>query len=372
MSASQAEQSSAPNTASPESSHRPDEQDRECANCDSVLTGTYCSVCGQRASNRVVPLWQVSNEFLEDLFDLDLRIVRTLPTFFFRPGRLTVEYVHGRRRRYIRPLRLYLFSSFLLFTVLAFTNLDALSISFGPTTAEVQQEVEATRSLIDSLQAAAVQTEASSGDGPDASATTPTNRQKALEELEKELESLGAALGPTETALSASEGLVNVLAAPALRESADAKLGQEASTPVQPKLLHILSSPREFVRDMIDRGPYLMFLLVPTFALLLKGLYLRRKRLYLEHLIFALHVHALAFIAFAVSAGLGSWDVGASMSLSWWLGVSPFAYLFFAMYHVYGQSVLSTLWKMTGLLIAYGIILVGAVVLLATLTVMLM
>jgi hypothetical protein len=320
----------------------------------------------------VVPLWQVSNEFLEDLFDLDLRILRTLPTFFFRPGHLTVEYVHGRRRRYIRPLRLYLFSSFLLFTVLAFTNLDGLSISFGPDRAGVQQEVAAARHRIDSLQSALVHSALSGRETSDESPPGPVPPQHTIEALEREIKGIEAALGPTEAALTTSESLVNVLTSPALRDSGDARTGAAPSAPIQPKVLQILHSPRDFLGGMIDRAPYLMFLLVPTFAFLLKGLYLRRKRLYLEHLIFALHVHALAFIAFTLSAVLGAWNVGTSVSLSWWLATSPFLYLFFAMRHVYGQSLLSTLNKMTALLIAYGIILVGAVVLLAMLTVSLM
>jgi hypothetical protein len=146
----------------------------------------------------------------------------------------------------------------------------------------------------------------------------------------------------------------------------------EGQAALQPKLVRLLREPGEFVDDLIDRAPYLMFLLVPTFALLLKGLYLRRKRLYLEHLVFALHVHALAFIAFALSAGLGALDVGTGVHLDWWLAVAPFGYLFVAMRHVYGQSPGRTIIKALALLLAYGIILVGAVVLLVVTTVALM
>jgi len=136
--------------------------------------------------------------------------------------------------------------------------------------------------------------------------------------------------------------------------------------------MQILHDPRDFLRDMIDRAPYLMFLMVPTFALLLKGLYLRRGRLYLEHLIFALHVHALAFIAFALSAGIEALNVGTGWNLDWWMAAAPFGYLFVAMRRVYGQSPRITAAKALALLLAYGIILVAAVVLLAITSVALM
>jgi hypothetical protein len=338
------------------------------------LTSTYCGVCGQRAANRIVPLWQVTNEFLEDLFDLDLRILRTFPTFFFRPGALTVEYVHGRRRRYIRPLRLYLFSSFLLFTVLALTNLNGFSVSFGSGPEATRAEIEAARAELE-----AARTELALRMGADEGSTAPDGFPQALDAARrqqiaasvdqgmKSVEEVLADLGP---AMAARTPGGAPAPPPSLVETVeDLTEGQVA---LQPKLMALLHSPDKLVDDLIDRAPYLMFLLVPTFALLLKGLYLRRKRLYLEHLIFALHVHALAFIAFALSAGLGALNWGTSLHLEGWTAVAPFGYLFVALRRVYGQSPGSTLIKTIALLLAYGIILAAAVVLLVVGSVALM
>ena len=335
----------------------------ECTNCGTPIADTYCGTCGQRAANRIVPLWQVTNELLEDLFDLDLRVLRTLPTFFLRPGRLTVEYVQGRRRRYIRPLRLYLFSSFLLFTVLAFTSLDGLSFVSAPFTEASQADVTAARAELEALRAGLSGRGATGAPGD--SATPSPLRSGGLGNTERaELQRVDDALAAVESLL-ATPGPTTGDSAGAVRAGPSAPQEQ----PPPPKIVRLLRDPGAFVDKMLDRAPYLMFLLVPTFALLLKGLYLRRGRLYLEHLIFALHVHALAFIAFALSVGLGALDAGTALQLDWWLAVSPFAYLFVAMRHVYGQSLLSTLNKMTVLLIAYGIILAGGVVVLVVATV---
>ena len=364
--------------ASAPSSNAQATPDRErCANCDAELSGAYCTVCGQRAGNRVVPLWQVTNEFLEDLFDLDLRILKTFPIFFFRPGRLTVEYVRGRRRRYIRPLRLYLFSSFLLFTVLAFTNLSGFSFSFAPSTEKAQAEVAAARAEIQAaraeLQAKLDQTERgpqepvaevgaeAEASPPDAPPTGPTLEREMMAGLDQALASLEQMAAP-QTDRSAT------VASPALLDTVG-QVTEAAPSAVGPKLFKALRDPSTFVRSMIDRAPYLMFGLVPTFALLLKLMYLRRRRLYLEHLIFALHVHALAFIAFALSAGLGALELSSRWDLDWWMAAAPFGYLFVAMRRVYGQSLGVTALKALGLLFAYGIILVAALVLLVMVTV---
>ena len=344
-----------------------------CANCGAPLQATYCGVCGQRAVNRVVPLWQVTNEFLEDLFDLDLRILRTFPTFFFRPGMLTVEYVRGRRRRYIRPLRLYLFSSFLLFTVLALTNLNGFSFSFGSSPEVAQAEVEAARAELEAVRAELARQMGPAS--PEAAAGTAgdliqdsTHRPQVAASVDQGMKSVDEALSALGPVLAKQQsGTTPAASPPTLIGTVDDLT--DGSAALQGKALRILRDPGKLVGDLIDRAPYLMFLLVPTFALLLKALYVRRKRLYLEHLIFALHVHALAFIAFAVSAGLGTLNWGTSVHLDWWMAVAPFGYLFLALRRVYGQSPGVTAAKAIALLLAYGIILVAAVVLLVLMTV---
>jgi len=53
---------------------------------------------------------------------LDGRMWRTLIGLFFRPGFLSREYFAGRRRRYIRPARLFLVLSIALFALLRFAG----------------------------------------------------------------------------------------------------------------------------------------------------------------------------------------------------------------------------------------------------------
>ena len=58
-------------------------------------------------------------------------------------------------------------------------------------------------------------------------------------------------------------------------------------------------NPSVFLSALSDDIPKMMFFLLPLFAVSLKLLYLRRKRLYVEHLIFLLHTHAFAFLLLA-------------------------------------------------------------------------
>ncbi|HEY5776644.1 MAG TPA: DUF3667 domain-containing protein, partial [Xanthomonadales bacterium] len=67
-------------------------------------------------------------DLMEDLLDLDSRFVRTMKPLLFKPGRLTRDYMEGRRFRYAPPMRLYIFSSIVFFLLAALLSSDAISI----------------------------------------------------------------------------------------------------------------------------------------------------------------------------------------------------------------------------------------------------
>ncbi|HTE18895.1 MAG TPA: hypothetical protein VK689_11025, partial [Armatimonadota bacterium] len=121
------------------------------------------------------------------------------------------------------------------------------------------------------------------------------------------------------------------------------------------------------LRDsFVDNAPTGIFLMMPLFALILKLLYARRKRFYVEHFVFALHVHSFAFLLLTVMMVL-KWEwLNALLSL--WFIVA----LYIAMKRVYGQGWFKTLVKYLVLAQAYGLILIVGVtitIVLATLTV---
>ena len=106
-------------------------------------------------------------------------------------------------------------------------------------------------------------------------------------------------------------------------------------------------SPAMFVAALIDDIPKMMFFLLPLFAVTLKLLYLRTKRFYAEHLIFLLHVHALAFLALTpLLLFHPDWLIG-TVALALWV------YLWIALRAVYKQSWSKTFFKMEVILISY-------------------
>ena len=94
----------------------------ECANCSTHLTGHFCSTCGQRAHIHR-SLFHVGEEFLHGITHFDGKAWQTLPMLVFRPGRLTRDYVMGKRARHIAPVPMFLLVVFLMFFVFSFVSI---------------------------------------------------------------------------------------------------------------------------------------------------------------------------------------------------------------------------------------------------------
>ena len=69
-------------------------------------------------------------------------------------------------------------------------------------------------------------------------------------------------------------------------------LSDEAQQAFDTKLDAIVANPKLAINKFFSLAPQMMFLLLPLFALLLKLLYIRSDRYYMEHLIVALHSHS--------------------------------------------------------------------------------
>ena len=85
-----------------------------CLNCGTELIGPHCYNCGQVAHvHRTLAAF--FHDFLHGVFHFEGKTWRTLPLLVWHPGRLTREYVEGRRASYVSPIALFLFVVFLTF-----------------------------------------------------------------------------------------------------------------------------------------------------------------------------------------------------------------------------------------------------------------
>jgi hypothetical protein len=284
-----------------------------CPNCGAPVTGQYCSNCGQRHSEVRLSLRRILADVLEDQFSLNSALPRTLRALLLKPGFLTNEYLARRIASYIPPFRLYLVSSLLFFLT--------ASLAFSRTPIEVSPE-EIAR----------------------ADSAIAAEKREALQRGD-------TAFSRRRTGISISG------AGKDWADSVDINLGSDWLNKIAQRRLQSLAhlppdqAIRTMVREFLRQAPTAVFLLLPIYALLFKVLYIRKKRYYVEHFVFALHVHAFTFLVFFLimlfASASGAPQPFAALStvlpplLILWLLV----YTYIAMKRVYKQGWFITLLK---------------------------
>ena len=103
---------------------------RHCLNCGMALTGRYCANCSQAADVHVPSTRELVHEALEGITHSDSRLWRTLTLLWFEPGRLTQEFIAGRRASFLPPFRLYLILSIIFFLIASLSNTHAKFVRF--------------------------------------------------------------------------------------------------------------------------------------------------------------------------------------------------------------------------------------------------
>ena len=87
-----------------------------CVTCAQPMTGKFCAHCGEQ---RVEPADHTLKRFFEHLLaaftKADGKVFLTLRNLLTRPGRLTADYLAGRRKPYIPPLQLFLIANLIFF-----------------------------------------------------------------------------------------------------------------------------------------------------------------------------------------------------------------------------------------------------------------
>ena len=343
---------------------------RSCSNCGAQVPigGAYCPNCGQRYTGGRVTVRQLFAEFADAVFNFDSKIFLTLRDLLI-PGKLTEQYFLGRRKRYLAPIRLLFVGIIVYLATISYLAEDRLAAFFQQTSRERQQAAyqQLAEERLDTLRATVA------ADFPAASpaqaALDTLYERFAAEELPDSISNLPyirfRGLWPVEMrTLKVAYKDMETL-------PADSLLNQYEVTDWKSRLvlaqtIKLLHESTNFTRYLLGQLTWMILLMMPALALLLKLLYVRRDFYYIEHLVFSFHYHAFAFLI--LSAGLlldEATDSGFSPSSIAFLIV--LIYLYLAMRRVYQQGRFKTFIKF--LILNNGYLFLLTVFLIATLLV---
>jgi len=329
--------------------------DGHCSDCGEPVTGRFCSACGQPVHVHRT-LLHLGEEFLHGIVHFDARVWRTLPLLALDPGRLTREWVQGRRTRYVSPLALFLFTVFLMFFLMSFNGASPIKMETLPeqqaasrvALVEARAEAKAADQVLGRAQAAErlspsaatreARTEA------EAEARTAHSEAAAVEKTLSTLNATAAA-GPRTDGLE--PGSLQAQIADAVKSGRlKVNTGNEE---LNHKILKKLSNPDLALYKLQQTLYKFAFLIVPLSIPFVALLFIWKRGFTLyDHGVFVLY--SLTFMAVAgmvlgLLEGIRGPLSGPAGFLSGLLFLSLPAHMFFQLKGAYDLGIFSALWR---------------------------
>ena len=259
-----------------------------CENCSALLTGRWCSQCGQAAIDYRRSFRHVIVDALDSFLNFESKFFATIGWLIARPWHLTNQFLAGRRVRYVHPLRLYLLVSILFFFVI---NYWAKSIHADPSKLSAEDRAEI--------------------------AADPDIPPAVKAQVRRALDAKGLPQPETQTSPSPESAVTpqpSVIASPPSSVTSPSPAGdfrplvqfdKPSSDPFEKwleqrakeKMGEHGSKMALFIATLFSNLPYMMLCCIPLFAFVLKMLYVRKRVFYIDHLVYALHIHSFAYLA---------------------------------------------------------------------------
>ena len=335
-----------------------------CLNCGTPMLGEFCYQCGQPQKGMIRHLPGLIADFFDSVFNLDTRTVRTLGPLLTKPGFLSTEYFAGRRTRYVTPLRLYLFLSVIAFLAVAmvsqprseggnvgFTVGETLDNRIARIDANEKKQLERLEKNRGNLPAEvyAMQRER-------VIATAEAEREEERQEERNPTEVTPENPNPFEVSIASNEPwhpVKNPIYVSSMPDAVNTWLNEKFAM-LLANAVETKKHPEKFIAALFGVAPQTLLMILPVFALLLKGFYLFKRRLYMEHLIVALHSHSflcltilLLVLINRIAVWTATWPLVPGLmgllvfATSVWIPV----YLLLAQKRIYGQGWPMTLFK---------------------------
>lgn len=340
----------------------------------------FCPYCGQSNKGKKITFKSFIVDVFNGFFDFDGKFWSTIIPLLTKPGKVSRDYIDGKRQRFSNPFRFYLTVSILFFllvglfkTIQKYENLGKASVNEVINKKEQEKQTKK-KKKITPQQIDSIKKEVSNKMDKSFIPIPKKAKQKILDEIEKEvkdtttLNSINKGLNDNNTLnFSLDAQLDKYIEYVKERPNANIdnaldSLGYEKNFRnrflfTRAKTVYSLSKSEEtreqYFNQLLSYGSIALFILLPIFTLFLKFFYIRRFFTYIEHLIFVFHSQTVFFMLFSIYFILLICGIQPEL----WLFLSLFAlYLFLAMKAFYKQGYIKTFFKFILLNISFGFV----------------
>ncbi|MAE86280.1 MAG: hypothetical protein CMB80_26330 [Flammeovirgaceae bacterium] len=312
----------------------------KCLNCGYELDPSfdYCPKCGQENTDNQISFGGLINEFFSNYFSLDSRFGRSVIPFFLKPGKLTAEFMDGKRVMYANPIRLYLLVSLIHFFIMN-TYLD-MSAEHGRIFNPKEEQIQQFDSLETKLK-------------------TDTVFQKDIKPLtdlikSEAIDSITSKEDTSSWTTQFSEDISTIMKMSNKRYSVqeiEDSIHNESKTffaqKVNRQFIKIMTSDKHAINMFIVKNiPILLFFLLPLYALILKIFF--RKKLYINHVVHGLHIHSFMFIVLTIYWIIKIFSESAAEFIDFYFFLLISAYIVLSFKNTYHIKIGKAIWKTLG------------------------
>ncbi|MEZ4984325.1 MAG: DUF3667 domain-containing protein [Saprospiraceae bacterium] len=318
----------------------------------------FCPHCGQKYTKVRVSLLMLIGDFFRDVLNVEGRLWRSLVAIFV-PGRLTNAFFEGKRQRYVSPVRLFFFTALLFFAMVGFVGKKAEQ-SFKEQVVQASQRNIYYALFLDSLSHQSDSLKEAFSSNPAAVEVLDSLAMRMRRDYTDSVDvGVNISFNESDTKMT-SVMLSRKDMAQWPADTLVQRYAPEASYWEKLLMRQNIKLQKEgdsFFGYLISQMVWMMLLMMPMVALLLKLLYIRRDYYYVDHLIFSFHTHAFTFVASALTLWLLHFllkydqDGGAGIIIVSSIVIPVF--LVIAIKRVYKQSFWKTLLKFLLLLLGY-------------------
>jgi Protein of unknown function (DUF3667) len=327
--------------------------EKHCRNCRQAipLKARYCLHCGQKYTDGKVTLRHVLAELLDALFDLDSKVLRSIRGIFI-PGKLTDAYFQGQHVSFVKPLRLFIFWTVIALAVITWRGNSLFKQANNSNPTEAAYAMRYTAHL-------------------DSVAQKIRQEMRVRGRSEQTLDSLLKRMQPPKSLdtlefgyLTFQHGRIKPVPLKLPPDLLYIKDPEQAVTELKitgffeqlmvKQFIRLMREPERFAEYLVGKLSWMLLITLLLVAVVLKFLYLRRKRFFVEHLVFSMHSHTFMMMITALSsliAGVEGQELALSLSI-----VATMIYSLVAMKRYYGQGWGKTLTKYFMVLFFYGFI----------------
>lgn len=276
-------------------SHGKIREDKTCLNCGHIVEERFCAHCGQENIEPKQPFHYLFTHFIEDFTHYDGQFWKTIKYLLFNPGKLTKEYLAGKRQLYVAPVKLYIFISFITFFLPSlFSSSDEETTEHDKKT--YAQEIKKEKTKEEKI--------AKFTDSIKQELTKNQLKKEKIDQTDKDIKVTEVNGNDIETdALGETkDGKLSVLGARNMKQfdSLSAKSEKHAVfqflKPFARKIFHMQEQGsnkdqifEKFKETIVHTLPKALFVYLPIFAFFLWIFHNKKKWWYFDHGIFTLH-----------------------------------------------------------------------------------